>query len=270
MTAHQNWTVDALPWHELRRDLVAGSEELFYLLTTASFIESTTHLYSANLAEHFRDDAEVAGWLTDYWKPEELEHGKALRRYVRQAWPDFDFDMVYRDFLAEFSATCKIEALLPQRSLELASRCVVEMGTSSYYTALANATGDPVLRQVAMNLREDEVRHYKYFYKFFQRYREVERPSRAKVAWALWHRLKMIEDEDSYIGLKYVYLARNPGTEFNEKVYRQVWQRCRLVAARHFPHEMCVKMLLKPLDMGPWASRIVQPIMETVARRLVA
>jgi hypothetical protein len=267
---HQHWTLDSIPWQSLRRDLVSDSEELFYLLTTASFIESTTHLYAQNLIDHFSGDDEVTGWLRESWQPEELQHGRALRRYVQEAWPDFDWDGVYARFLEEFTPFCKPDALLPKRGLEMVSRCVVEMGTASYYSALSRATGDPVLQEVAHNIFEDEVRHYKYFYKFFLAYRETERPSRVRIAMALWHRLKMIEDEDSYIGLKYAYTARHPGKSFDAKVYKQVRRESQGVAARHFPHEMCVKMLLKPLGMQPWMLSIVQPIMEGVARRVVA
>jgi hypothetical protein len=270
MTVQQRWTLDSIPWQTLRRDLVSDSEELFYLLATASFVESTTHIYTKNLIAHFAGDAEVTGWLGDAWLPEEHQHGDALKRYVLAAWPDFDWDGAYAGFFEEYSAYCRPESLMAMRGLEMVSRCVVEMGTASYYTALSRATEDPVLGMLAHNIFEDEVRHYKYFYKFFLQYREREKPSRARIAMTLWQRLRMLEDEDSYIALKHVYGARYPGRIFDAGIYKQTRQRCRVVAAAHFPHEMCIKMLLKPLDMGPWSQALVQPILEGVARRVVA
>ncbi|MBX6419828.1 MAG: ferritin-like domain-containing protein [Sinobacteraceae bacterium] len=266
MSEERHWTLADIPWHELERDRVADSEELFYMVSTASLIEITTDLYTRNLTQHFAGDEEVAGWLRDGWEPEELQHGQALREYVRRAWPDFDWDAVYRAFLEEYGARCKPEALLPLRSLEMVSRCVVEMGTSTYYTALHHVTDEPVLKRLARHIYEDEIGHYKHFYKYFRRYREREGVTRAQVLGALWHRLKMIEEEDSYIALKHVYAARHPGRRYDKRVYRRVVKRCRRLASPHVPHERSVKMLLKPLDMAPTVERWVQPVMESVAR----
>ena len=37
----------------------------------------------------------------------------------------------------------------------------------------------------------------------------------------------------------------------------------------HFPHRMCVQMLLKPLDLGRLSHQIAAPVLEAVARRVV-
>jgi len=50
------------------------------------------------------------------------------------------------------------------RSGELIARCVVETGTSSYYTAIADATDEPLLKTYAGHIASDELRHYKLFY----------------------------------------------------------------------------------------------------------
>ncbi len=44
------------------------------------------------------------------------------------------------------------------------SRCVVESGTSSYYSAMRDATEEPLLREIAGRIAADEYRHYKLFY----------------------------------------------------------------------------------------------------------
>ena len=38
MTDKQHWTLDSIAWSELRRERVADSEELFYMVAGASFI----------------------------------------------------------------------------------------------------------------------------------------------------------------------------------------------------------------------------------------
>ena len=84
MNQKPHWTLDSIPWHELRRERVAHSEELFYMVAGASFIETTSDLYTRNLVQHFADNAEVSEWLEQGWEPEELQHGRALReRNVR-------------------------------------------------------------------------------------------------------------------------------------------------------------------------------------------
>ena len=266
MTDKQHWTLDSIAWGELRRELIVNSEELFYMVAGASFIETTSDLYTRNLVRHFSGNEEVREWLEQSWEPEELQHGRALREYVRHAWPEFDWDGQYARFFADYSALCKPEMLLPERSLELASRCVVEMGTASYYTALHHASTEPVLAQLAKHIFEDEVGHYKYFYKYFRHYRDLENTSRTQVLGALWHRLKVIEDEDSYIALKHVHATRHPDQPYDKAVYKEIMGRIRKLAGKHIPHRMSVNMLLTPLDMAPMARRVVQPVMESVAR----
>jgi hypothetical protein len=151
----------------------------------------------------------------------------------------------------------------------MASRCVVEMGTASYYTTLSRASPEPVLALLARRIVEDEVRHYKHFYRFFRQYREAECPSRAAIAPALWRRLRMTGGDDSFIVLKNVYRGRYPEAAFDAAVYRHLRRRCRDLVRDHFPHEMSVRMLLKPLALGPRTQRAALPVAVALARRLV-
>src|SRR5579885_2521409 len=100
---HQRWTLADIPYAQIARDAVARDDELFYLVTAASFIEITTDLYTRNLIEYFSGDPEVTAWLAEHWEHEELQHGQALKRYVQAAWPQFDWESAYRSFFAEYS-----------------------------------------------------------------------------------------------------------------------------------------------------------------------
>ena len=268
--SHQRWTLDDIAWGAIQRAAIAHEEELFYLVASASFIEITTDLYTRNLIEYFSDDEDASGWLGNHWEYEELQHGEALKRYVQTAWPDFDWEAAYRAFRAEYAECCKLELLEPTRSMEMAARCVVEMGTASYYTTLSRLSPDPVLSELTHHIREDEVRHYKYFYHYFLRYRDLEGAGRTRTLRALWHRLKMIDGEDGLIAMKHVYRICNPGKQFNKRVYRDLHRRCRRAAGRHFPHEMSIKMLLKPLDLSPSIQHVALPVLTSVARHVVA
>jgi hypothetical protein len=264
----QHWSLDDIPWHAIRREAVADNKALFYLLASASLMESATDLYTENLIEFFAGDEEVTSWLENYWLPEELQHGRALRRYVEAVWPHFDWEPARRRFVEEFRPFCDV-ALEPSRSLEMASRCVVETGTASYYRTLSRASPDPVLGMLTRHIAEDEVRHYKHFFRYFRKYQDREAPSRTSVLPALWRRLRMTGGDDSYIVLKHVYGARHPGETFDIEAYRRVRRECRTLLHNHFPHEMSVRMLLKPLGLGPRTQRMTLPVVAAVARRVV-
>ena len=130
------WSLDDIPLDCIDTARVRPREELFLLLAGASFVESGSDLYTRNLLEQFHDDAEVSSWLTTRWEPEELRHGRALRAYVNRVWPEFDWQAAFAAFIADYAQGCTTEELEPTRCLEMAARCVVEMGTATYYRAI--------------------------------------------------------------------------------------------------------------------------------------
>jgi hypothetical protein len=255
-----SWSVDEIRYDEIERDRIKEDTQLLYLLTSASFIEITSDLYTRNLVEFFGEDRETVQWLEERWEPEELQHGAALKRYVQAAWPDFDWDGAYQSFFSEYAQTCSMEALEPKRALELAARCVVETGTSSFYTTLAEIDREPVLTQLAARIRADEVRHYKHFYRYFLKYCEHERPSRIAVLKTLLKRTAEVQSEDALIAFKHVHLKRNTGAAFQRSDYDSYRNSVRQIGKYHFPREMAVKMLLKPLGFGAMAGRIAVAI----------
>jgi len=265
--ARRHWSLDDIPWHEIRRDALTQTRGFFYLVTSASLMESATDLYTNNLIDYFADDQEVTSWLEKYWLPEELQHGEALRRYVQVAWPQFDWEPARERFVEEFRPFCDI-ALERTRTQEMASRCVVEMGTASYYRTLSCASPEPVLATLTRHIAADEVRHYKHFYRYFRRYRDAETLSRAAILAALWRRLKMTGGDDSFIVLKHVYSAYHPGEPFDAGVYHRVRRECRNLVRHHIPHEMGVRMLLKPLGLGPRIQRMTLPVIAGLARHV--
>ena len=57
---------------------------------------------------------------------------------------------------------------------EMIARCVVESGTSSYYSAIRDATDEPLLKEIAGRIAADEYRHYKLFYDTLHKQDEPE------------------------------------------------------------------------------------------------
>lgn len=263
------WTLDSIDWQALRHDRVADNEAIFYLIAAASFVEATTDLYTRNLIDYFADDDEITAWLRAQWLPEELQHGRALRRYVQLAWPDFDWDGVYAKFLPEFSAQCAEDGVEPTRTREMASRCIVEMGTSSYYRTLSRMTDEPVLSELTQRIAEDEINHYKHFFRYLRKYRKREGQRRIGIVQALWNRLRMIDGADSRIAMHHIYHACHPGQPFNERIFRELRRGSRALIRPHFPHRMCIQMLLTPLCLPRRAQRLAAPLCEAVARHVV-
>jgi ferritin-like protein len=263
------WSLDSIEWRDLRHDALAGHEAMFYLIAAASFVEATTDLYTRNLIDYFAGDDEITEWLATHWLPEELQHGRALRHYVQLAWPDFAWDDVYAKFQPEFAAQCADDGVEPTRTREMASRCIVEMGTASYYRTLSRMTEDPVLSTLCQRIAEDEINHYKHFYRYLRKYQAQEGQRRSGIVQALWNRISMIDGADSRIAMRHIYEARHPGQSFDKRVFRRLRRGSSALIRPHFPHRMCIQMLLKPLSLPPRAHRLAAPICEAVARRVI-
>jgi rubrerythrin len=261
-----SWSVDDIPYHALAYDRVRDDQRLFHILASASFIEITSDLYTRNLVEFFRDDAEIVEWLECRWEREELQHGAALKRYVQSAWPDFDWEAAYEIFFAEYSQCCTVEQLAGTRALEMAARCVVETGTATFYRMMSDLSREPVLKRLAAEISADEVRHYKHFYRYFQRYRAVEQPSRVAVLRTLLNRAAEVESEDAFYAFKAVFGVSNPGVEFQKRDYAAYRDGAVQLTKSHFPHGMAVKMLLKPLGLSPMVGRAMLPAITSAMR----
>lgn len=264
-------TVSSLDLSGLRPELIRDDDEMFLLATSASFIESGSDTYTGNLVEFFAGDADVTQWLRDRWESEELSHGRALRAYVERVWPELDWQAAYDGFFADYAKLCTLQSLEATRGQEMAARCVVEMGTTVYYTALHEACREPVMRDLAWRIRSDEVNHYKHFYAFFQKYRERERLGRGRVLAALVRRALELRSEDATIALRHATAWRRrsrPGAPANASLEAMA-QRAIGVVNRHLPIDLAVRMLLKPLQLRPRLQRAVTPPLVTIGRGLI-
>ncbi len=260
------WSVADIPYESIDHQALRGDRRLMELVTAASFIEISSDTYTHNLAEFYRDDAEVVAWLEGGWQCEELQHGVALRRYVETAWPEFDWERAYRNFFAEYEQYCTVAHLAPGHALEMAARCVVETGTASFYRMLSDAAPEPVLQMLAAHISADEVDHYKHFFRYFRRYAETEQPGRTAVLRTLIKRMTEVDFEDAICAFKHVRLVSDPAVPFRKKDYDAFRHDIRVMAQRHYRYDMAVKMLMKPLALGTTASRIVVPSATALTR----
>lgn len=265
-----------LPWRlediDLRRvEAAAASEDepLLLLLAASSFVESASHVYARNLAEHFGADPEVSAWLAQHWEPEELQHGRALRAYVAAVWPDYDWDRAYAAFFDDYSALCTPEALEPVRGLELLARCVVETGTSTLYRAVSRSAREPVLRALADRISRDEVSHYRHFYRYFRSYQRTERNSRLRRLRVIVHRLLEEKLEDAECGLRHAIAERYRRAEPDPGRLRAFTTRIRRLVRDAYPYNMGAGLLLKPLALSPRVTSLVRGPLVLGARWLI-
>jgi len=268
---HRNanrWSVEDIEWNHIDREKVRNDLTPYYVVTAASFVETAADLYTANLVEHF-PDARAQQWLVNYWQPEELQHGLALRTYVQTVWPELDWQSGYNGFLAEYSQLCTMDELESSRALEMVARCVVETGTSTFYTMLHNTSDEPVLKHLAGLIRQDEVSHYNHFRHFFETYQREERMGRMGVVRSLYKRFTEAENEDAYIGLKHAWLMRHPGEPFQDQQIDALNRRLRAMLRGNYPYRMALKMLLQPLALNRTLIRLSLPMLEGAARRLM-
>jgi hypothetical protein len=243
------WRIEDIDLTRIDRQKAVANEDLLLLLCAASFIESGTDLYTTNLSTFFNDDPEVSAWLNNEWEPEEMQHGRALKTYVAYVWPEFDWDTAFRNFMDEYSLTCSVEDFEKTRALEMVARCVVETGTATLYRAIGECSDEQVLKQITDNIRTDEVRHYKHFFKFFKKYNRIEGNGRLAVLGALMRRVMEIKNEDSEIALRHVFAIRYPERVHDSAYNRDRAARINALVRRNLSADMCVKMLLKPLNL---------------------
>ena len=242
------------------------------IVASASFVENASDTYAGNLATFCREEAEVAGWLSTQWEKEELQHGAALRAYVERVWPEFDWPTAYARFFDEYSSLCGAEQYERTCGLEMVSRCVVEMGTSTFYQAMRDMAGEPVLEGLCERIRNDEVRHYKHFLQYFARFDARERNGRWDVLRALKRRVVDMRHSDAEIALWNAFRSVHPNEPREGARFRGVQKRVARLVRDHYPATQAIKMMLKPLRLPNPLASVIQPIvvpMALVARQVL-
>lgn len=256
--AKKHWSIEDIDFSRIDVARVHKDENLFYLVTCASFIESGSDLYTRNLVEFYQGDAEVEQWLRDQWEHEELQHGRALRAYVEYVWPKFDWERAYQGFLDEYSHYCKVELLEPTRAQELAARCVVETGTATYYRAIARATDEPVLKQLASFIADDEVNHYKHFYQYFRRYRREENIGRTRVLGTLSRRTLELKSEDADCAIRHVMKVHAPDQADDPALLKHLSAQMSRTIRTNLRPENTIKMIMRPLELPARVQSLIE------------
>jgi rubrerythrin len=240
------WTLDDIAWD--RFDCAKLDPEIVCLVKAASLVEYNGGAYAHHLCRIFADDREFQE-TARRWGDEEIQHGAALGRWAALADPDFDFVAAFARFQAGYRVDFDLAASRRgSRCGEMIARCIVETGTSSYYTALREAADEPVLKEICGHIAADELRHYRLFYKTLCRYLARERIGRTGRLRVALRRVAESQDDE----LAYAYYAANDSARPYER------RRCSRAYARrayaiYRPHhvERVVAMVLKAVGLRP-------------------
>lgn len=192
-----NWTLDDIDWTAFDPGKVDAG--ILSAVKASALVEHNAADYVIYLSAVFADDTEFLP-LIEQWGHEEHQHGLALGRWAQLADPEFDFE----DALARFQKgySLPLEAQTSVRGSpggEMISRCVIESGTSSYYSALRDACDEPVLRSIAGHIAADEFRHYQLFRGKFDQLQKTEQiPLSKRLRIALGRIAEAEDDELAY------------------------------------------------------------------------
>ncbi len=243
----KHWRIEDVAWG--RFEAARVDPAIVALVKAAAMVERNGEDYARYLNGVFADDPDFRA-AADRWAVEEVQHGEALGRWAMLADPSWDFAAAFARYREGFRID--VEATRSRRGSragELVARCMVETGTSSYYSALGEATQEPVLRQVCQLIAADEFRHFKLFYDHMRRYLGRERINLARRLAIALGRIGESEDDE----LAYAFHCGNEPTEL---AYDH--QRCLslymsgAIGFYRFRHvERATGMILKAVGLKP-------------------
>ncbi len=244
--AYKHWTLDDIPWDRFDRTKVDPDQ--VKVVKAAAMVEYNASSYVSYLEHVFHDDPEFSE-AARQWGREEVQHGQALSRWARMVDPDFDFEQRFQVFREGYKIQLQAsQSIRGSRSGELVARCMVEVGTSSYYSALGDAAEEPVLETICRKIAADELRHYKLFYDHLKRYLDREslnRLQRLRVALS-----RVAETEDDELGYAY-YAAVNEGEPYDREKHNSAYLK-RTYSYYKAPHiDRGMAMIFKAVGLRP-------------------
>jgi rubrerythrin len=263
------WTLDDIPWERFDRSKL--EPDVVRIVKAASLVEYNGGAYAHHLCRIFHDDADFQR-TAERWGEEEIQHGRALARWAALADPGYDFNLAFERFQAGYQIDFDSDASRRgSRSGEMIARCMVEVGTSSYYSALRDSVQEPVLKEICRNIAADEIRHYRLFFNNLGRYLERDQVG-------LWRRLRVAlgriaEAEDDELAYAY-YAANETSRQYDQRHYSRAYAlRALALYDEHHVRRM-IALVFKAVGLSPHsrlaraASRLVWRAMRYKLSRL--
>ena len=261
----KHWRIEDVAWD--RFDPAKVDPEILRLVKSAAMVERNGTEYAVYLCRVFKEDPAFCQ-ASKNWAVEEVQHGDALGKWAELADPEWRFADAFERYRTGYKLPLDAEgSVRGSKTGELIARCMVETGTSSYYTALADATDEPVLEQVCRLIATDEYRHWKLFYDHLQRYlarEHISVLSRLRIAAG---RITETEDDE----LAYAYHCGNDpvGVPYEHERCMAGYMGRAMGFYRYNHVERSIGMILKAVGLPPRGrlSRVVAQIFWKILRR---
>lgn len=214
----KKWKFEDIDWSLFDPQKV--NPETVRVIKAGSVVEHNGSDYELYLKNVFAGDELLQKEITA-WSKDEIKHGEVLAHWVKMADPTYNFQERFKTYVEGFPIDIHAqESIRGSRGAELLTRCMVEIGTSSFYAAVSDATEEPLLKHICNKIAADELRHYKLFYTHYQRYQAHEKiPLRKRLRIALG---RLFENEDDELAFAY-YTANKETRPYNRKYYTQVY-----------------------------------------------
>ena len=217
----QGWTLDDVRWDAF--DRAKATPQMVAAIKAAALVELNAPDYVSYLKKVFKDAGPETLSAIEQWGCEESQHGRALGRLAEMADPSYKVDEAFARFRSGYKPEHfdgpEGQSVRGSRRGEMIARCVVESGTSSYYTAIKDATDEPVLKEIAGRIAADEYRHYKLFFETLHAQDEPDLPFWKKVAVAAG---RITESDDDELAYAY-YCANVPASETARVPYQRAY-----------------------------------------------
>jgi hypothetical protein len=251
------WTLDDVNWGAFDASKVEPA--LLAAVKAAALVEYNAPDYVTYLRRVYGALRPDAVESIEQWGGEEIQHGRALGRWAELADPSFNFESAFARFKAGYrpahfeNGTGSVRG---SRRGEMIARCVVESGTSSFYSAIRDATEEPVLKEVASRIAGDEFRHYRLFYDLLTSETEAELPLWRKI-WVAVTRVSESDDDE----LSFAYYCGNVPADrtgelpYMRETYARAYHATAMSLYRRHHIDKLVKMVAKPAGIDP-AGRI--------------
>jgi hypothetical protein len=250
----QGWTMEDIHWSLFDPSKVTPS--LLSAVKAAALVEYNAPDYVTYLKRVFAGSGPAILASLEQWGQEEAQHGRALGRWAEMADPDFKLEAAFARFRKGYTPAhfgdSQLGSVRGSRRGEMIARCVVESGTSSYYSAIRDATEEPVLQEIAGRIAADEYRHYKLFYDMLNAQSEPDL--------SLWKKLRIAvervrESDDDELAFSFYCANVLPEEEvlkpYNRKTYTRLASQASMsVYDRHHIQKL-VQMVTKAVGADP-------------------
>jgi len=243
----KHWHLDQVSWRNFDQDKIDPG--VIPLVKAAALVERNGDEYAEYLCHVFHDDPAFQQ-AARRWAVEEVQHGDALGRWATLADPDWDYMAAFGRFRQGFRIDTQVDrSRRGSRTGELIARCMVETGTSSYYSALAETSSEPVLVEICRLIAADEYRHFKLFYDHMKRYLERERLSvldRVRIGLG-----RIAESEDDELAFAYHCASGAPAERYDRKIALASYMALAMANYRYPQVQRGMGMMLKAMGLPP-------------------